>query len=797
MDDDHNKLDEGATLQELFEHAIGLSARRRRALIEQISKADPEVADELKLLIQASASGDELKPMVRFDISLPPMTGVVRAFEDNESVRTPVGKGKVIRLLSSAHRIGQTEVYEVLLDNGNRRVALKVLRSEVSAGDLGRRFRVEAHTHAMLDHPGIASLLGAGAASGDSGTTHPAIVTAFVEGKSFDQWVLSGQTNGDIARAIIEIAKSVHHANIRGIVHRDLKPQNIMVDTEDRFRILDLGIAKLTEAAQATAGQSLVSISETVVGTPRYMAPEQFTPTTQQVDLLADVYALGCILYESLVGKPPIDTGGLSMVETADAKRNVRVTLPKISGVPIDLLQCAVSACASRRADRYESCHALAIDIERAINGLPLILKPPTPSRRLWLLMRRRPMMTALVLLLIVTATSFGVVYIGLQQRVAQQRDRAIQRFDESRLFANWVIFDLDRMLSSLPGTGEARRELINRANETLGALTTDPEADDDLLIEIIDARLRLSDVLVWELGNADQGSEQLDGAMALLDRLGDPNSPGAQIRKEWIRHCKTYSSDIDYGDILEGINMKAIQVFEQFEAEFSEYAPYWRWRADAEWKGTRRLFDRNASATEILNMGRAAIVHADRSVEIDPGDSFNQAEAANTRFWLALAMFELNDPRALTNVDAAIESAQALVETKHRMGLSLFARAKDLRGELLVADNQLEAGLSTMTEASKIHQAAIDSDPGNKSIYRRSEICNANLAQTYLLASKRGYSGSVEAGLKHVRAALQHLDHRNVMKWINFSEVGYRDEYIKLEQELISAGVNEGVQKP
>lgn len=788
MDDHQDMSAPVPRLQVLFERAIGLSSSKRRAMLERLVQTEPELAEELVTLIAASSSIEEIKPLVRFEAVIPDAPTRARAFQDGEAVSTPVGPGRVVRLLSSPYRIGQTEVYEVCLDAGQRRVALKLLRAEVSAGELGRRFRVEAQTHAMLDHPGIASMLGAGAASGQAGTTHPAIVTALVEGETFDQWASRDPPVRQVAGAIAEIARAVHFANIRGIVHRDLKPQNIMVDGEGRTRILDLGIAKLTDQTHPGKGQSLVSIGESVLGTPRYMAPEQFTPTTRKVDLLADVYALGCILYESLTGHPPVEVEGLSMVETADAKRETRVPVPRISGVPSDLIRCAARACAPMPSDRYESCQALAIDIERALGGLPLILQPPSPARRLWLLMRRRPLMTALVLLLILIVAASGAAYVGLQGRIARERDRAVHRFDETRSFANWVIFDLDRMLSSLPGTADARHELINHAGMTLDALTADPKADDDLLLGIIDARLRLADVLVWELGDSAKGDEQLKYGLLLLDQLEHPQSPRAQIRRAWIDHCRTYSMGIVSGPALEEINMHAIRVFERFEPEFVGYAPYWRWRADAEWKGTRRLIVRHADADEVLKMGRAAIDHADRAAALDPDDPFNLAEAVITRFWLAHAKLDLKDPSAMESVDQASEAAQGLIDSNHRFGLSYFALAKLLRGRILAAQGHPEDAVKEMADAVDIHDAAVGSDPGNIVIYRRAEVGRAFLAEIYLTLARQGDPSAAEEGLRYIRGALERLEHRYAMGWLNPGELRYRDEYTQLEQRLMDA---------
>ena len=792
-----NASPESTRLQDHYEKVIDLSASERRVYMRALAKDDPAMAREVQRLLDATDSGQDIEPVVHFDDDLLSEAVHARAFEDGEEINTPIGPGRVVQMVSDAHRIGQTEVYEVLLNADQRRIALKVLRSETSAGDLRRRFRIEAWSHSKLDHAGIASMLGAGAASGTRGVTHAAIAMVFVDGITLDDWASDKSVVPEVALIIARVARTVHFANLRGIVHRDLKPQNIMVDGAGHPRLLDLGVAKLTDPTEAGIGQSLISVGETVVGTPRYMAPEQFTPTTRIVDLRADVYALGCILYELTTSTPPVDVEGLSTVETADAKRNTAVKEPRIAGVPRDLIRCAAHACAPAPNERYESCQALAVDIERAVSGLPLLERPPGARHRFLLLIRRHPRISVLVLLTLCITIGSAWVYVKLQQRIVMERDRAIARFDETRSFANWVIFNLDRKLSAMPGTADTRRQLINRASSTLDALTADPEADDTLLINIIDARLRIADVLLWDIGNPYQSYEQYNEVLLLLDRLDRPDSPHAQIRKSWIDLCKSYTSLIPRNSDIEEINMQAIRVFERYETEYTDYATYWRWRADAEWRATRRLLDRRADAEEVLAMGQAAVTHADRAVELDPADTFNQAEAANTRFWLAMAMFDLDDPRALTQADIAADSAELLSEKYHLIGNSYFARAKILKGNILSISGDFTRATSIMREATGIHREIIESDPMNYSTFRLSEIAHFYTATVFLKASQAGMPDAAQSGLHHIRIALEHLDRRYELDWINPVEHSYREEYTTIKNQLLDAMRIESSQSP
>lgn len=777
---------ESSKLQEHYDKVLDLPDSEREKYIQTLAATDPALAREVQRLVNATESGLEVEPVFHFDDDLMIESLRERAFEDGEQITTPIGSARVLRLISDALRIGQTEVYEVILDKDERRIALKVLRSETSAGDIRRRFRVEALSHSKLNHSGIASMLGAGPASGASRVTHASIAMAFVDGETLDQWVEDRDVVPDAVAVIADIARTVHFANLRGIVHRDLKPQNIMVDREGHPCLLDLGVAKLTDPAETGIGQSLISVGETVVGTPRYMAPEQFTPTTQTIDLRADVYALGCILYELITGQPPVDVEGLSTVETADAKRTATITEPRIPGVPRDLIRCAVHACAATPSDRYESCQALAIDIERAVKGLPLLERPPGAGHRFRLLVRRHPKISLMILLTIGIMISYGVIYVKLQQRIVVERDRAIARFDETRSFANWVIFHLDRNLSARPGTAETRRQLIERASSTLDALTADPVADDALLMDLIDARLRIADVLRREMGNRPLSDKQLKEAIFLLGQLDDPSTPDAKVREAWVMLWESYTSYVPIQQRMQHINLQTVEVFREYEEEFADHPTFWRWRAEAEWRATRRLLDRNATAEEILALARDAVAHADRSVYLDPGDPFNLAEAANTRFWLAHAMFDLDHPDSIKQTDIAIEAAESLAKEYAHVGNSYVARGKSLKGKILLSKDDFVSAIDLIKEAVEIHREVVAADPSNFYAFRLFEVSNVWLAETYLHASQAGMPELAVHGLQHIRSAMEHHARRIELGWILPEEGNYPDDYRTLEQQLL-----------
>jgi tRNA A-37 threonylcarbamoyl transferase component Bud32 len=206
---------------------------------------------------------------------------------------------EIIELLGQG---GMGAVYKARQKDLDRLVALKIIRPDNAADpSFGDRFLREARALAKLNHPNIVTVHGCGRFGPSSENCY--LVMEYVDGVNLRQTMRAGQLTPSEALAIVpQICDALQYAHDQGVVHRDIKPENVLLDRFGRVKIADFGLAKLLGI---NPDSMTVTLTQHVVGTPRYMAPEQIDkPTT--VDHRADIYSLGVVIYEMLTGEMPV-----------------------------------------------------------------------------------------------------------------------------------------------------------------------------------------------------------------------------------------------------------------------------------------------------------------------------------------------------------------------------------------------------------------------------------------------------------------------------------------------------------
>jgi tetratricopeptide (TPR) repeat protein len=280
---------------------------------------------------------------------------------------------------------------------------------------MAQRFERELELAARLSHPSIARVFGGGEVDGI-----PYSVMEYVEGTDLATHARAKQLDHrQIVALLAEIADSVQHAHQNGIIHRDLKPSNILVDAKNHPKVLDFGLAKALGESEARYAD--LSYSGQLLGTPRYMAPEQVRGSS--VDTRTDVYALGVILYELLTGKHPQDTTGsldaLLHRIAFDEPYRPRAVCPALDN---ELEMLLLKALNKGKEDRYRTAGEFADDLRRWLRHEPLSAGRATAFyfAKKWL---RRHRMGAIASIVLIAVSTWAVIFYV--QSVRHERDRA------------------------------------------------------------------------------------------------------------------------------------------------------------------------------------------------------------------------------------------------------------------------------------------------------------------------------------------------------------------------------------
>ncbi len=332
------------------------------------------------------------------------------------------------RLLRELSHGAQGVVYEAIQESTKRKVALKVLLPGIHASKRARkRFEREIEIIAQLRHPNIVSIYDAGRTP--EGRYYYAM--DYVRGLPLHRHVREQSLSLEATLSLfMSICDALQYAHQRGVIHRDLKPTNILVDADGSPKVLDFGLAK-----QLASKADTLSLTEQIVGTLPYMAPEQTRGNPDEIDTRTDVYALGVILYELLTGKYPYPVVG----ELADVLHHIAQTPPERpsrawlteQGVPSkgmrrrsqrcpiesDLETVVLKALAKENTRRYQSAGELGRDVDRFLRGEPIEAKRDSALYVLRKMARQHRSATAAILSLLVILISTGWISVVYQRR--------------------------------------------------------------------------------------------------------------------------------------------------------------------------------------------------------------------------------------------------------------------------------------------------------------------------------------------------------------------------------------------
>ncbi len=526
-------------VKEILLAAADLPAEVWAAYLDKTCKDDPDLRREVETLL---AHEDDATGIMR--------TGGIAPAEGSDSPTETAAPHD-----THSDSIGPYKILEPIGEGGmgvvylaeqtepvRRRVALKVIKLGMDTKQVVARFEAERQALAMMDHPNIAKVLDAGATEDG----RPYFAMEHVQGVAITDYCDRHELKTrERLELFSRVCDALQHAHQKGVIHRDLKPSNVLVEVVDDQpvpKVIDFGVAKAT--AQRLTERTVYTEQGQLIGTPEYMSPEQAEMTGLNIDTRTDIYSLGVLLYELLVGALPFDPQTLRSAGYAEIQRILREVDPPKPSTRLSSLGADSNIMAKRRRTdrstllgqlrgdldwitmkalekdrtrRYASASEFAADVRRFLNDEPILARPPSVTYQMRKLLARHkgPVAFATALFLLVAASSVTMTILYGNQKREAKKSAQISRF-------------LQGMLSSVdPGHTQGREVTVEYIlDEAVRKLADEPIADPlhDHATNWDWANLDLADSLydaAFQIRRKTLGEEHPDIAQSLL-HLGD-----------------------------------------------------------------------------------------------------------------------------------------------------------------------------------------------------------------------------------------------------------------------------------
>lgn len=673
-------------------------------------------------------------------------------------------------------RGGMGVVYEARQISLQRKVALKVLPFAAMWDHKQiARFQNEAQAAAQLHHPNIVPVFAVGQERGVhfyamqliQGRSLDAVLVdvrrelsehpeqALISTKAYQstaQSVLSsvmlsseratGQSQycRAIARLGVQAANALQYAHECGVVHRDIKPSNLLVDGHNKLWITDFGLARLQDSPGLTG-------TGDVVGTLRYMSPEQASSQHALVDPRTDIYALGATLYELLTLRPAFP--GEDRQAVLQAIINQEPTVPRThnSEIPLDLETIVLQAMAKIREERYVSAGQLADDLNRFLEGKPTLARRPTLADRAGKWVRRHRMVVTLagvfLTVLAVVSTTGAILLSREHTRKQAALDIAEENLQQAREVVDRFGLQFSHELARLPGSEPLRLAVLSDTlkyyQEFIARSSADPTLRSDLATTHFHAG-----TIASQLGERETAEKSFRTAAELFAELAKSDSEGAKFRQQQATALNNlallYVAD---GKLKEAGEQYAAAIRLQTAVANSQGAKTEASRLLAELYTNRGLLERQQGETVAARKSLTkAIGLLETLIDVEP-------DHRDTRHALAMALNNRSFVEQQRDWHAARESCQAAVELLEELVESAPTEAAmaSARSDLALSYNNLAAILGHLGEkgetvgaferAIKIQEQLVRQAPGV--VQYRSDLAISwnNLAQALVRAEE------------------------------------------------------------
>ncbi|MFY9820922.1 MAG: serine/threonine-protein kinase [Thermoanaerobaculia bacterium] len=522
--------------KEVFSTVLAVPPAMREAWLAETLPADPVLADEVRELVAVFEKGGEI-----FEIQTPATAPDLPPELPTAAAGLRIGP---YRILSELGRGGMGAVYLAVRDDQayEQRVAVKLVKRGMDTDDIVRRFVHERKILAALVHPNIAHLLDGGSTSDG----RPYFVMEYVAGRPITVFAQTKKLGVEARlRLFVKVCSAVQFAHQNLIVHRDIKPSNLLVDRDGEPKLLDFGIAKLL-APPAFGKLSELTHAHRQPLTPDYASPEQLAG--EPVTTAADIYGLGILLYELLVGQNP--TAAAKLLGPGRAGRLPSQAVRGLDGdrrrsrrLKGDLDTIVGKALEHEPQRRYATAAALAEDVERHLEHRPVKARPPTVVYRLGRMMRRQKLASALVLAVALLAAVTSVLAIEYRRQIGiaergrdQAQEQRLRAETERRRTKELFLFLKGMIRTSDPGQNRGEEVTVSQmlavaANQLrnpkqssprwapmpAGGYAVDPVTRASLLHEIAD--------VYYKRGSYKEAEDLLNDALALRAGRTDRDS--------------------------------------------------------------------------------------------------------------------------------------------------------------------------------------------------------------------------------------------------------------------------------
>ncbi len=563
-------MSDPVTVEELVKRAQALSPAERIGFIRKMCESDEWLMSRALEVLEHPDKQTRSWHTVSDDADLD-IAG------DTALAGQRLGPYRFVRKLGSGG-MGDVWLAERADEEYEQRVAIKLVRAGVLSGQVHSRLRMERQILASLQHPHIARLLDGGRAS--DGT--PYLVLEYIDGEPIDVYCDRRRLRLDARiRLFQQVCATVHYAHQNLVVHRDLKPNNILITQDGEPKLLDFGIAKLLDTRQNASTLAVTHFGYRVM-TPTHASPEQIRGET--ITTASDIYVLGLLLYELLAGRKPFDFAGSTL---SDMERLVSEQDPQLPSAMLsqtlraspelldDIAACRSTTPARLQKDlrgdldnivmlamrkdparRYGSAEQLASDLERHLQGMPVIATSDTWTYRAGKFIRRHTLPVVVASAAVATLATFATITYLQAQRIAQERDTAqaertraeqvssflVELFelsDPSKSRGNQVtareLLDVGARrvstgLTDQPDTRATLLETIGRVYKSLGLYPDSVAILEDALasrvaiygpehLQVAIAKVALGDALL-EQGALERAQELLDEGLAMQRKL-------------------------------------------------------------------------------------------------------------------------------------------------------------------------------------------------------------------------------------------------------------------------------------